>query len=929
MINKNKLFKIVSIIIVFIIFIINIYIPSKKTMASVPNKPSFTISNVVCNPAEAKVGEDITVRGKITPNDFEILVPAKEIVLVLDVSGSMDGTRINNLKSAAKEFITKLKDVPNLKIGIVAYSSLAWINPNGKIGDKSTSSIDSDSHKVPNYISVDSNLLSIKDSRLPTMIDSLQALGGTNTGEGMRKAIAMLDNGVSTANKTIILMSDGIPTFYSVNNNREFYTNVSIDDSPRYAGSGSSDRDGKCLNYAITIGNLIKEKKYNAYSIGYDMSADGNAKMSRIHSAMTGKNMSDISTTNEAKGFFLTSSGAIDSVFQTIADKIINSYNITNVNFINNMTDGFSLDIGGNNIQISDILYTKDDNNSNTNNIRYHAEPYEFTFKIKASKTGQFNNVFKNSTVSFPWNGENISVIMPSTPITIIDNSLPNINAELVGDIRRDININTNTEIEYSIIGEDFQYTDDMNQLLPKDVIILFDTSTAMDSNKIQQFKNGGFNKLLSNTTLQTYKTKYCIITYNKEAVIQDPTQDPNFNNHKGDTDTANLTSNTNSLNDCVIKNLSTSTSTELNIGQALKKANDVFNEETLEVNKYIIVVSAGQVNYSDEDIAELKEKNCRILSLAVGSDNSDIPRNFSYNLHKELAGEESASVYSSSNIKGDYFISNGSESNNDINNSLMDKIASKIVNNGDRQSYIFKDVYLNFDLGNDFGCISGLENIEGSKYRIKVPQIVYKYSSNTQKYIFQPINNIKFTVRPAQRINIELSFNDENTVTYTGIKNHVEKNILTPIIKLKADEIKHGAYKGINNISKLPDIDENNICVPLGAAITMGAYFKIYEDTPVKLTIDPRLTLINNISVYKVEENGSLTKLPSDINYSNIISFNCNSSEEKNILIVYSVKLPDIDNDIKIYTNTVDINNGNLRDAKINASNIKQPDLF
>ena len=38
-----------------------------------------------------------------------------------------------------------MKDVPNLKIGIVAYSSIAAINPNSKSGTKKVKSLDSNS----------------------------------------------------------------------------------------------------------------------------------------------------------------------------------------------------------------------------------------------------------------------------------------------------------------------------------------------------------------------------------------------------------------------------------------------------------------------------------------------------------------------------------------------------------------------------------------------------------------------------------------------------------------------------------------------------------------------------------------------------------------------------------------------------------------
>lgn len=115
--------------------------------ASVATKPSFTVSIDSVTPKLAIVGEDITIKGTITPESFEAEVPEREIIMVLDTSASMsetvrgehnnttDSTRIAELEKAAKAFVEKMKEVANLKISIVSYSSLATINPNGKDGN--------------------------------------------------------------------------------------------------------------------------------------------------------------------------------------------------------------------------------------------------------------------------------------------------------------------------------------------------------------------------------------------------------------------------------------------------------------------------------------------------------------------------------------------------------------------------------------------------------------------------------------------------------------------------------------------------------------------------------------------------------------------------------------------------------------------------
>lgn len=82
------------------------------------------------------MNEDITITGNIIPNDFTINVPEKDIVLVLDVSNSMTDkikgtgkTRLENMNDAVMKFLDIVKDTPNMKISIVAYSSDAFVNP--------------------------------------------------------------------------------------------------------------------------------------------------------------------------------------------------------------------------------------------------------------------------------------------------------------------------------------------------------------------------------------------------------------------------------------------------------------------------------------------------------------------------------------------------------------------------------------------------------------------------------------------------------------------------------------------------------------------------------------------------------------------------------------------------------------------------------
>lgn len=984
LINK-KGFKFLSIILVISVISIAIFFKSVRSMATIPDKPGFTISDISFDPSEPEVGEDITVSGKITPTDFEIPVPPKEIVLVLDVSGSMDkvglcsnerihysgeyyqyrngawrkttGTtddycaehhkvgehdstvsanKITQLKNAAKDFIRTMKDVPNLKIGIVAFSSRGFINPNGRnYGNAYINCVDKNNNaEITNYRFSDKTMLNSNDSELNTIIDSLVALGGTNTGEGLRQAANILQQGDKNANKSIVLMSDGIPTYFSVDsdnsNNYNYYLDidgkqVGNNTKPYLGGLGNENDENnneKSKEYAKQIGGKLKGIVQNVYTIGYGLgshNSDGNKNMNEIHESMGG----------EANTFFATDVGAIDTVFQNIATQIINNYVIKGGTFNCQMISGFELTDGTNTVSIPDIKYKKDDANSTATTIRYHAEPYTFTFKIKASKAGDYSNIFKDSYISFPWDNGTVSTAMPNCSIKVVDNKLPNIEANLK-EKNPIVNLGQDVTVTYEIKANSFQYKDDSRQLLPKDVAILFDTSAGM-KDKIVQFNNGVFGKLLNDTQLKNAHTKYSVITFNSAVTICDPTKyqnfrpDPNY-------DTTNLKTDTTAINDYVVKNLKSSESTDRNIGLALQKADGVLSEDTGKVNKYILLVSSGPVTYTPNDIKALKEKGYIIISLAIGTQNSSQnPQTFLYDVHKDLAGEFSAS---SSASGGNYFISPGTDNNNDIANSIMSNIAKKIIDIGDRQSYVFDDVYLNFEMGENFKDIQGLESIGNSKYRVKVPKVVYNYDKNTNQYVADPINDISFKFKPG---GTSLLFGNLHTITYTGITGGIDKNISVPTITVKSGEVKHGVYKGITGDTKVPNIEEPQGPFPKGSAVTFGAYidgamnnntitlkFDYGSDPNTKPVIDS-----SKIKVFKIVngepvdtgytssiENGIYTYTPSDlpesgakilILYTEVLSKNANT-DTKYTNVLKGLGIPDTNATITVGSDLPDL---------------------
>lgn len=157
-----------------------------------------------------------TIAGTETENEFEITLKVKTtetienvssapdaaVVLVLDVSGSMEGDRLSSAKAAAQAFINSFaKDAGNAqrKVAIVKFS-----------GDYNI-----DGAKTVQGWTEASSLVKTDDQQCDA-IKNLSAGGGTNLHAGLLLAKNLLNNSSvkDIENKSIVLLSDGKPTFY-------------------------------------------------------------------------------------------------------------------------------------------------------------------------------------------------------------------------------------------------------------------------------------------------------------------------------------------------------------------------------------------------------------------------------------------------------------------------------------------------------------------------------------------------------------------------------------------------------------------------------------------------------------------------------------------------------------------------------------------
>lgn len=133
----------------------------------------------------------------------------RDIVLTLDVSGSMEGTPINETRKASAKFVNTVLE-KDAGIGIVAYNNEA--------------------EQMSGF--------SENKSKLQNVISDLYSDGGTNIEEGLKNAQSMLDRS-SAKKKIIVLMSDGEPN------------------------------DGKLGEELIAYANEIKKSGVLIYTIGF------------------------------------------------------------------------------------------------------------------------------------------------------------------------------------------------------------------------------------------------------------------------------------------------------------------------------------------------------------------------------------------------------------------------------------------------------------------------------------------------------------------------------------------------------------------------------------------------------------------------------------------------------------------------------------
>ena len=297
----------------------NVVAPTTSDTALLPGQVKIT---KVAVPVAGKVNTwDVTLR--IVGRDKRV---TSDIVLVIDRSGSMGSeNRMQDAKAAAKLFVSTVlaADPVNTRIAIVSFAG---------------------------EVTTDRNFTNIK-ANLDSTINSLNASGGTLTQGGMKQARDLIAGSTATK-KTIILLSDGAPTYsYAINNlstatdfvgswRGPYYTRSDLASS-RYQyntriGNGSSQYASTAWNnyYYSHANSSIAEAGYaksagtSLYTISLSAGVDGTATLQ----AMASPGRAYASNNAGLSGIFQQIAGQLGSAVSTasVTDPMASGFVINN-----------------------------------------------------------------------------------------------------------------------------------------------------------------------------------------------------------------------------------------------------------------------------------------------------------------------------------------------------------------------------------------------------------------------------------------------------------------------------------------------------------------------------------------------------------------------------------------------------------------------
>lgn len=264
----------------------------------------------------------IDLNAEVTGREAGEAAKNASVVMVLDSSGSMAGEKIKALKTAAKAFVSSLKDQSETsKISIVWY-----------YGDSTT--------KVLDYQTLNDSGVN-KLNKFINGRNCTENSGATPMGEALKEANSLVESADSNSSKYVLFMTDGLPGGYR-------YRDYSQKNWPVVE---DVDKNSAIANAAVDQAAKIKEKA-TLYTIGVGLTENNKDisftwKRGNETGPVTAKNFLKEIATKEKDGRKYTYStddlSELTGIFTDIAGKIGDLFTVQPKKIVDTIDSRFEL----------------------------------------------------------------------------------------------------------------------------------------------------------------------------------------------------------------------------------------------------------------------------------------------------------------------------------------------------------------------------------------------------------------------------------------------------------------------------------------------------------------------------------------------------------------------------------------------------------
>ncbi len=242
-----------------------------------------------------------------------------DILFIFDRSNSMNNSsRLRYVKTAAKSLVNTLQDnkAIDARYSIVTFSS--YSDYDGGLESDAECYLEwSEWEETGNYWNPSNN---IADS-----IDEIYTRGGTNYQAGIRKGITQLNSCRSGAQKVVIFLTDGLPT-YRIG-----------------GGNGQNDRDEKNIDAAVREIKGMNADAFYAIGVGSDFNNQSSTPVQNLNQLCNNVNATQTGLYTAGDS---GSSSDLEEIFQNIAGDAV-SILCSNVTVRDTLSENVEIVTGG------------------------------------------------------------------------------------------------------------------------------------------------------------------------------------------------------------------------------------------------------------------------------------------------------------------------------------------------------------------------------------------------------------------------------------------------------------------------------------------------------------------------------------------------------------------------------------------------------